>query len=102
MSDNVRQDLDLSVNNLQCIHIVLPEFIAAMSHISALQCQAFSVYALVFSQVASPTLRALILSETKMVEVMDMALLPHVAVVMQFKHMQRVVFLSWSWGLEWL
>ena len=64
MLDNVEEHLDLSVNtDLQYIHIVLPEFVGAMSVIFATRCRALSVYAIILSQVASPTLREVILSE---------------------------------------
>jgi hypothetical protein len=73
-----------------------------MRGILAIECRALSVYALILSQLTSPILREVILSEGIEHEpkVIDMALLPGVTAALkgrQFAHVQRVVFPSFSW-----
>ena len=90
--------LDLSINNnLQTVHFILPDFVGSMSPFFATNCQALSVYACILSQITSPSLCELILSEGPEMrsEVIDLALLPGVVSALkgrQFTHVRRVVF----------
>ena len=107
MLENFQNHLDLSFNdNLQCIHIILPDFVGAMRRILATQCQALTAFACILSRVMSPLLRKIVLSEGPEVEwaVMDMVLLPGVVSALkgrQFADVQSVVFPPLhDWGFE--
>jgi hypothetical protein len=98
MLENLQNRLDLSFNdNLQCIHIICPDFIGAMRLIFATQCQALTTFACILSQIMSPLLQEIVLSEGSEVEwaVIDMVMLPGVVSALkgrQFADVQSVVF----------
>jgi hypothetical protein len=106
MSEYVDDFLDLSLNNnLQAIHIILPDFVGAMRRIDATRSQALAAYACILSQIRSPSLREVVLSEGPEMqsEVINMALLPSVVSALkgrQFAHVQRVVFPPLQFGLN--
>jgi hypothetical protein len=98
LPDHIEKCFDLSINNkLQCIYIILPVFIGCLRRIQATECKVFTIFALILSQIRSPSLREVILSkgpETQR-EVIDVALLPAIVSALkgkQFVHMQRLVF----------
>jgi hypothetical protein len=96
--EHIEEQIDLSLNNnLQYIHTILPDFVGHMSRIHATSCQALLAYACILSQIVSPSLCEVVLSEGPDMrpEVIDMALLPAVVSALkgrQFVHVQRVVF----------
>jgi hypothetical protein len=98
MSEHFENHFDLSLNNnLQCIHIILPDFVGVLRRIHAASCQALSSYACILSQIMSPSLCEVVLSEgpETQSQVIDMALLPGVVSALkgrQFAHVRRVVF----------
>jgi hypothetical protein len=98
MLENFQNHVNLSFNNnLQCIHIIFPEFVGAMRRIYATECQALTTFACILSGIISPLLREIVLSEGTEMEwaVMDMVLLPGVVSALkgrQFADVQSVVF----------
>jgi hypothetical protein len=98
MLDHIETYFDLSLNNnLQSIHIILPDFVGVMRRIDASMSQALSAYACILSQIRSPSLREIVLSEGPEMQrgVINMDLLPGVVSALkgrQFANIRRVVF----------
>jgi hypothetical protein len=103
--DHIEKFLDLSLNsNLQTIHIILPDFVGCQRRIQAAKCHALTGFVYILSQIRSPSLREVILSEGPEMDqgLIDIALLPAVVSVLkgkQFAQMQRVVFPPLGGGL---
>jgi hypothetical protein len=98
LPDHIEKYLDLSINSkLQCIHIILPDFIGSLRRTEAIKCQILTVFAIILSQIRSPPLREVILSRGPEMqrELIDVALLPAIVSALkgnQFVHIQRLVF----------
>jgi len=98
MLDHIETHFDLSLNNnLQSIHIILPDFVSVMRRINATMSQALSAYACILTQIRSPSLCEIVLSEGPEMqpEVINMDLLPGVVSALkgrQFANVRRVVF----------